>query len=430
MTVNHKPLAAIVRSSDGVKERQADGTYHADQDQVADIERYVAGLPGNPRVVFMDPELDVSGGKPIDERPPLLAAIDGVEAREYGGIVVAYLSRLTRSRSGIEIWERVERAGGHVHCAAENLDTSTPSGRFVRDIHLANAVREREEHVDRFAKRRAATVAAGVWRQHQLPRGYVFQGPPDERGRYRGLARRLAPCPQADEVRGAARDVLAGVPVVRVAERLRMTPNGVRMMLRNPVYRGILRDGPHVNPTAHEPILDAVTFDAVAEALDHGVRPARRADDGPALLAGIAKCAGCGHAMTRARTARVVYGCPVHHSGGRCPAPASITARLLDEHVERLARERYATVVAHGHAAGDVGAAETRVADARGELAALARAVTAAGLDDCVPARRRSSTPSAGCARRVPGRWRRWRYPATRPTRACRPPRATRRYVA
>lgn len=385
-----KPLAAIVRSSDGVAQRQQNGTYHADVDQVADIERYVTGLRNTPSIAFMQPELDVSGGLAIDDRASLRDAIEGVERGEYSGIVVAYLSRLTRSRSGIEIWDRVERAGGHVHCAAENLDTSTPNGRFVRDIHLANAVREREEHVDRFAVRRRKTVDAGIWRQRQLPRGYTFSGPANTDGRFKGVARRLKVDPAgAEDVRTAARDVLAAVPVVRIADRLKMTPAGVRAMLRNRVYLGELWDGGHTKRDehgqivlTHEPILDATTFDAVAVALKSTPRPARRVDDGPALLAGIVRCGSCGRLMTRKTSARVLYGCVVHHSGGRCEAPASITAARLDEHVEILARERYATVRVRGDAVSDVGAAEGRLTDVRSGIARVVRTLAAAGLDE------------------------------------------------
>jgi DNA invertase Pin-like site-specific DNA recombinase len=388
--MNTKPLAAIVRSSDGVAERQQNGTYHADTDQVADIERYATGLRNQPLVVFMEPELDVSGGLPIDGRPSLREAIEGVERGVYGGIVVAYLSRLTRSRSGIEIWDRVERAGGHVHCALENLDTSTPNGRFVRDIHLANAVREREEHVDRFAIRRRKTVDAGIWRQRQLPRGYVFAGPANSDGKFKGVARRLKVEPVgAEQVRGAARDVLAAVPVVRIAEQLKMTPAGVRAMLRNRIYLGELWDGGHTKRDerghvvlTHEPILDETTFDAVGVALKSTPRPARRVEDGPALLARIVRCAGCGRVMTRRATARVLYSCVVHHSGGRCEAPASITAARLDEYVERLAQERYATVRVRGDAVSDVGAAEKRLADVRAGIARVVRTLAAAGLSE------------------------------------------------
>lgn len=112
-------------------------SFHSDAEQVREVERYAA--PRGAEVVFMEPELSISGGKAIEDRPSLTAAVEGVESGLYTGIVVAYLSRLSRSRSGQAIWDRVEAAGGTIHCAKESLDTSTPNGGFIRDIHLANA---------------------------------------------------------------------------------------------------------------------------------------------------------------------------------------------------------------------------------------------------------------------------------------------------
>jgi DNA invertase Pin-like site-specific DNA recombinase len=167
-------------------------TFHADQDQVATIEHY-ARQRRRHRRRSCHPSCPSAADKPINERPSLRAAIEGVEAGMYDGIVVAYLSRLTRSRSGGTIWERVEAAGGTIHCAQENLDTSTANGRWIRDMHLANAVREREEHAERHEERRRKTIEAGVWKQRQVPLGYEFVGPPDDTGRYRGRARLLRP---------------------------------------------------------------------------------------------------------------------------------------------------------------------------------------------------------------------------------------------
>jgi DNA invertase Pin-like site-specific DNA recombinase len=377
-TRTHKPLAAVVRSSDGVKERQADGTYHADVEQIEEIDAYADELGRG--VVFMEPEADVSGGLPIDDRPALREAIEGVERGEYGGVIVAYLSRLSRSRSGLEIWDRIESAGGRVYTAQERLDTSTARGRHQRDVELAAAVYERERHAERFARRRRKTVEAGVWRQHQLPRGYVFKGPANGDGKFKGLARQLVPGPQADEIRTAARDLIAGVPIVQIAQQLKMTPAGVRYMLRSRTYLGELRDGPTVNLAAHEPILTPDVFDAVQVALSGNPRPSRRVGDGPALLAGIARCAGCGNALTRKTTKRVLYACPVHHSGGDCPAAAAITAHLLDEYVKTLALKRYETVSVRGDAPSDVAGAVAKLAEAKAGRSALMRAILAAGM--------------------------------------------------
>jgi DNA invertase Pin-like site-specific DNA recombinase len=273
----------------------------------------------------------------------LKAAIEGVERGEYTGIVAANLKRLTRSRSGVEIWDRVEAVGGHVHCAAEGIDTSTVNGRFIRDIHLAEAVREREEHAERHAARRKATAEAGLWRVRQTPRGYQLAGPAGPDGRIRGQGRRLAKDDQADEVHQAFVDRAAGVATITdLASRLNMTPSGVRALLANRVYLGEIWDTDHVCRDAHEAIIDADTFDAVQK-LRGRTRPPRSADKTPALLAGVIRCASCGHRMTRTsssskdRPATLTYACPRNHSGRRCPQPAAIACAIVDEHVTRLA---------------------------------------------------------------------------------------------
>lgn len=312
--------AGIVRVS-AVQGRGGD-SFHADRDQVTEVEAYAARRGA--RVEFMEPELSVSGGKAIRERPALMAAIEGVEAGSYQGIVVAYLSRLTRSRSGLEIWERVEAAGGHVHCAAEDLDTSTPNGRFIRDIHLANAVREREEHVERFSARRRHAAQEGVWAAN-VPKGYAKDP----------VTRHLVPGPDANLVRAAFEARGRGESVGRIASNLGMGTNGARRLLKSRVYLGEVHVGGVVNPAAHEPL---VTPEQWAAANSGWRRPARGGYDGPALLAGIVRCSGCGYAMVRSNgAARSAYRCERYYSGATCQEPSTIAVKLADPYVEALA---------------------------------------------------------------------------------------------
>jgi site-specific DNA recombinase len=135
------------------------------------------------------PELDVSGGVPLKQRPSLREAVEGVEQGRYSGIIVSYLSRLGRSvREQLAVWDRVEQAGGRIVVVRERIDTSTPSGRYVRTILLANAERELEEYAERFENLRAWATTAGIWQRRQTPRGYSRD--PD--------TRRLVPDERAD----------------------------------------------------------------------------------------------------------------------------------------------------------------------------------------------------------------------------------------
>ncbi len=395
-----RPLAAIIRSSDRVAERQKAGTYHGDTDQQADVHRYcqARGCPYE----LLPPELDISGALPIEKRPSLRAAIEGCENGTYSGIVAANLKRLTRSRSGLTIWERVEAAGGHVHTAAEQIDTSTPNGRFMRDIFLADAVREREEHSERHAKRRAATVEAGMWRQHQLPLGYEFVGPAVG-GRYRGAARRLKPSSAAQTVLWAFQQRAAGMPLVRIAEALGMTPSGVRHLLGNRIYLGELWDGETVNREAAAPIVDVGLFEAAQVSTP---RPPRSVDDGPALLAGIVRCSACRRVMSRARTKTLVYRCARVHSGGVCQAPASITCTRVDEHVTGLALAELARIRMTDSAGNAVERARQALEDAEAELAAFLRATSFRdpGFEQALEARREAVSVSRESLRQAMGR--------------------------
>src|SRR5215212_2679620 len=120
-----KPWAAVIRVSHMGERRAGAANVHTDREQVEEVtaEAKRLGVP----LKVLDPELNVSGGLPLAKRPSLRAAVEGVEKGRYGGIVVAYLSRLGRNtREQLAVWDRVEAAGGRIICIRENVDTSTP----------------------------------------------------------------------------------------------------------------------------------------------------------------------------------------------------------------------------------------------------------------------------------------------------------------
>ena len=360
-------MAGIVRvSSLGNRQAGADNM-HADRDQIADLQRY-ATEHGHTLTV-LPPELNVSGGLPLAKRPSLLAAIEGVEAGTYDAIIVSYLSRLGRNiREQLKAWDRVEAAGGRIIVVRENIDSATAAGRMHRNILLAIAEHEREQHAERFEQLREWATMAGVWQRRQTPLGYT---------RDPGT-RKLVPDDNAGLVQRAFADRIAGKPISSIARDLNMTPSGTRALLQNRVYLGELQVGQHVNPTAHPPIVSDETWQQAQTA--RVTRPAR-VNQHPALLAGLTRCAGCGHTMSRANNKVLVYACHGRSSNGPCPAPAAITLRLLDEHVERIALHQLAqlTATATPDSTKLAEAIEARKA-AETELAVFLRDVQAAGL--------------------------------------------------
>lgn len=345
--------------------RAGAGDFHADRDQTAGIH---GAVPKGDRVEILPPELGVSGGLPLEQRPSLLQAVEGIEQGVYAGIIVAYLSRLGRNlKEQLRTYDRVHAAGGRIIVAQEGIDGRTRGGRLQRNILAAIHEDEREAHVERFDNLRRWATEAGIWQARQTPTGY--RKDPD--------ARQLVPDERAGDVRRAFRDAAAGTPIVRVAERIRMTPSGVRALLKNRVYLGELQVGKYVNRQAHEPI---VTVDGFEAAQSSRPRPSRSGAP-PALLAGLVRCEACGHVMSRAKTEAVVYVCRGSSSAGRCPAPAAVTARLLDRHVTEIALHRVATVgVRMAESSQRIAAAREQVNLARAELAAYVSAVSAADI--------------------------------------------------
>jgi DNA invertase Pin-like site-specific DNA recombinase len=366
--VESKPLAAVVRVSHMGDRKAGAPNVHADREQVEDVRAEAERMRVPLRL--LPPELDVSGGVPLKDRPSLRDAVEGVEAGRYSGIIVSYLSRLGRSvREQLAVWDRVESAGGRIVVVRERIDTSTPNGRYVRTILLANAERELEEYAERFANLREWATSAGIWQHRQTPRGYSRD--PN--------TRRLVPDELADEVRRAFARRGASESILAIAHDLTMTPNGVRALLRNRVYLGELRVGRHVNPSAHPPLVTEDMWLAAQRA--RAPRPPR-SDEPVALLAGLVRCASCGHLMTRGRSGgQRTYTCPTHHSAGTCPRPAAITLHLLDDHVSAIALAELAHFRASATGSDrPLRSARRAVREAEQELAAYLDAVAAAGL--------------------------------------------------
>ena len=297
------------------------------------------------------------------DRPSLQAVLEGIEHGRYRGLVVAYLSRASRStRDLLAMWDRIEQAGGQLHSVGEQIDTGTPAGRLTRTMLVALAEHELDTHRDRFEQLRASATQAGVWQRRQTPLGY--RRDPD--------TRRLVPDGDADRVRDAFAARTAGATITGLAAQLEMTVGGVRHLLANRVYLGELRVGAHINPDAHPPLIDPDLFAAVQAA-----RPARPARHGePALLAGLARCAGCGHVMSRNRT---VYACQRRSSAGPCPHPAAITISRLDAHVTEVALHHLDRLRAVPDSQGQLQAARDKATAARAELAAYLDATSALG---------------------------------------------------
>lgn len=87
---------------------------------------------------------DIGSGKDM-QRKAFQEMITKIRAREFLGVVVFRFDRIGRNaREVVTLFEEFENKGVQVFSLNENIDTTTPSGRAVRDIIIRLAQLERE----------------------------------------------------------------------------------------------------------------------------------------------------------------------------------------------------------------------------------------------------------------------------------------------
>jgi site-specific DNA recombinase len=301
-------------------------------------------------------DLDVSGGV---QRPQLLALLDRIEARDIDGLIVAKLDRFARNIThALGMLDRIHRANGQFVSVSEGFDSTTPAGRLALNMLFAFAQFELERYREQWAGAVARMIDRGVHPGAVPPVGYRRgqdgRLEPDENSRLIGeLFRRRA---GGESVSSLTRWLQStGLRSHRGGQASRRLVSGV---LANRVYLGEARSGLLVNPAAHEPLTDEVTF-LRANRL-HSARPPRHGD--AAVLAGLVRCQGCRYAMAPVmRDGKRRYRCLGVQAQRKCPAPAFVTEEELLPVVEAVLWRWQDDLVAQ--AAGDtevIGAAQQR----------------------------------------------------------------------
>ena len=294
---------------------------------------------GNHVVVEWIEDLDEPGSK--WGRPGFQRALEAVEQGAADGIAVAKLTRFSRSVAGAaRALERLEAAGGVLLAADLGMDTSTPTGKLMRNVMMALAEFELDLVRENWQAATSKAIARGVYIAGKTPIGYV-----------RGEDGRLVVDPEGKQ---AVRYIFAararGESWRTICEELdrehpqangaTWTPQRCQWIVRNRVYLGEARQGSIVNADAHDALVSRVEWEA---ARPDGTRREWRGE--PRMLSGIARCASCGYALrrdyTRADFAR--YACGGRKAQGVCSHPVTIGADRLDAFVEEVFLARLAS---------------------------------------------------------------------------------------
>lgn len=339
-------------------------SFRSPDDQRAAIEGFAKARKWG--VEVLPPDLDESGG--TDDRPQLQVAVEGIESGRWEGIIVYDLSRFFRNtRLAIEYTDRIERAGGRVVSTMEQLPPGS-LGVYLHTILSAGHQHFRDQKSDQFRALQKSLVEAGKWRGIP-PRGYS-----------RGDDMRLVPNKDAPKIRQAFKLKASGKSNVFIQQKFGWSASFVRRMLRNPAYTGCVYLGELVNPAGHPPIVDLKTFLAVQKL--HGMRSV--GSGGGSLLAGLVRCEACGYVMSHALSPSPRYACNPNRGKVRCPAPAIVTAKRIEDYVSAVARQELAIldVRAKKRSGPSDADLERELSEAEAELAGYLSAVSIADVGE------------------------------------------------
>lgn len=327
--------------------------------------------------VYVDNDISATSGKP---RPAYRKMLADVEAGKVQAIVAWHADRLYRR--AVDLGELVDVCKRHnVQIAtvrAGTIDLTTPTGRLVAGLLAQVATYEGEAKSDRWRRsvtqrRRAGAVPGTGQRMY----GYTRDGQVVDA--------------EAEAARGMADDLLAGVSLVGIANRLNAEgvtnargaiwrSTTLRQYLMNPRLAGhSTLNGEIVGVGQWEPIIDADTWETV-----RAILAARgRGSKGPriALLPGIILCGECetplvSAARTDATKGKVrMYRCPKRpgYSGcGKISADAEPVEAVVEEYAKaRLEDGRVRQRVTELTASTDTAAILTEIASLEARLLEL-----------------------------------------------------------
>ncbi|MEW2383341.1 recombinase family protein [Micromonospora sp. NPDC047707] len=176
-------------------------------------------------------------------------------------LVVYKVDRFGRNvLESLQLLAELADKGVTIMSATEQIDTSTPSGRWM----LTNLLAIAEMQSDEIGRGWSNTIArrAEKGEHHGRPLGYIRRD------------KRLVPDPELSAaITETFRQYAAGEPIGDVTAYLAairgkaMHTANVKKLLRNPAYRGMVIAGDEVWPGEHEPLVDEVTWRKVQNRL-------------------------------------------------------------------------------------------------------------------------------------------------------------------
>ena len=212
------------------------------------------------------------------ERPALKRLLADVAAGTVDIILLYKIDRLTRSLADFaKIVEVLDKAGASFVSITQSFNTTTSMGRLTLNMLLSFAQFEREVTGERIRDKVAASKRKGMWMGGPIPFGYdvadrklVINQAEAEQVRHifdryltANSIKQMLPELAASGVRSKPRTTRDGRPFGGTPFR----HGGIRHILGNRIYLGVVSHKGQIHPGEHEEIIDQELWDQVQQRL-------------------------------------------------------------------------------------------------------------------------------------------------------------------
>ncbi len=251
-------------------------------------------------------------------RPGIQAIKRLIEAGEVKVVVIFKLERMSRN---MDEWGPfrafLEKHGCRLESATEDISESEPEGRLKNNILISVSDFERRNTAKKTRLKMRQQAMRGYWNGGMVPFGYTYdkntqslQKHPRDAPIVRRIFEQAAQLVSLTEIANALNAEGLRTPE-RIMQRRDGTSetwggrtfrsDGLRLILRNPLYRGSVKFEGQVYAAKHEALVSSEIWDrANAATADTKARPAylfQERDAQNHLLKGLAWCGSCGRAL-------------------------------------------------------------------------------------------------------------------------------------
>jgi len=285
------------------------------------------------------------------ERPALTELLQDISEKNVDVVLTYKIDRLTRSSKDFyTLIEFFEKYGVAYISVSERFDTSSASGRLLRNIMLTFAQFEREMTAERTRDKLLQRAEKGMWNGGYCPLGYER-----ENGKLvvnKGMAKIVREVFEIFVISGSLKKATEFVKEKQVKSSITgalITINGVAHILRNPAYIGKMRWAKKIYEGVHEPIISKELFEEAQNQTKEKIIKKRLYKE--FLLTGLVKCSVCGSSMTNTYTNKkekryYYYKCyKVMREGRKVCSTKEVNAekleRFLIENLGRIAQDSH-----------------------------------------------------------------------------------------